>query len=167
MDNKFKVQILLEFILALSGLGAQTMPHVDTWTPSLIIWGVALILAMATLVWWLRSPKDNVGKAGDALTSSSSVVLTDYTNEWEHFDRIKEAMLKVSSASTEQAKNLSDIIQRERVYLDDAILQEQLEKFVSLLDGIASLKIPTYGLQPMIPKVISEISKRMNKRYKR
>lgn len=90
---------------------------------------------------------------------------SDYTSEWEHYDKMKEAILGLRSASSAQVKNLSIVIQRERTYLDDDPLQDMMDKFMSVVDECARLGISVDGLV-QIP-VISATTKRMHKRYRR
>jgi uncharacterized membrane protein SpoIIM required for sporulation len=40
-------------ILALIGWGVDSMPHNLNWTPSIIIWSIAFVWLIGTLVYWL------------------------------------------------------------------------------------------------------------------
>ena len=88
-----------------------------------------------------------------------------YSEEWEHFNKIKEAIIKLQHVSEEQIGELLDLITRERVTLDDSGLQEYLDEFIEAIHETVDLgmDIP----HSMITPIISRTSRRMNKRYKR
>ncbi len=88
-----------------------------------------------------------------------------YSEEWGHYDKIKEAIINLQYISDEQVRELLDIITRERVTLDDSSLQKYLDEFIEAIHETMSLGlcIPHYLINP----VISRTSRRMNKRYKR
>ena len=90
-----------------------------------------------------------------------------YNEQWSHFDKIKEALLGLQSASAEQASELSKTIQRERVYLDDSEIQTRLDKLLLLVDELVYMKVSTSSIAQLITPTISHISNRMHKRYKR
>ncbi|MFC1936936.1 hypothetical protein ACFLWY_00080 [Chloroflexota bacterium] len=97
----------------------------------------------------------------------STAPLPDYSEEWSHFDKINDAIVKLQSASLGQAKELSSVIQHERMYLDDSQLQSILDKLVFEVDQWARLGVTPEGLSPLIPMIISSLINRMHRRYRR
>ena len=93
-----------------------------------------------------------------------------YSEEWEHFHKIKEAILKLQHVSEGhvsegQVGELLDLITRERVTLDDSGLQKYLDDFIEAIHETVNLGLDIP--HSMINPIISRTSKRMNKRYKR
>ncbi len=87
------------------------------------------------------------------------------SNEWEHYDKIKESIINLQNAKIEERNDLLNVIEKERVYLDDNELQNQIDLFIgAVLESTQlGLSIPHYLIKP----IISRTTKRMNKRYKR
>lgn len=88
-----------------------------------------------------------------------------YSEEWEHFNKIKEAIIKLQYATGGEVGELLDLITGERVTLDDSRLQKNLDEFIEAIHETMNLglSVPHYLINP----VISRTSRRMNKRYKR
>ncbi len=104
-----------------------------------------------------------------ALTTEqySTLSLPDYSEEWGHFVKINDALIKLQSASLDQVKELLDIIQHERVYLYDPLMNSLLDDITFLTDQWTKLGSAPEGLSPLISKVITGLSNRMHKRYRR
>lgn len=88
-----------------------------------------------------------------------------YHEEWDHFEKIKEAIIKLQYASLEEALELFDEIERERVTLDDEDIQRRLTALIALERKMQKFgdKIPP----ELVAKLIDLLSRRMHKRYKR
>ena len=88
-----------------------------------------------------------------------------HAEEWAHFEKIKEAIIKLQYAPLEQALELFDEIERERVTLDDDDIQHRLTSLIALERKMQEFddKIPPEH----VAKLIDLLSRRMHKRYKR
>jgi hypothetical protein len=88
-----------------------------------------------------------------------------HAEEWAHFEKIKEAIIKLQYASPQQALELFDEIERERVTLDDDDIQHRLTSLIALERKMQkfNIKIPPEH----VAKLIDMLSRRMHKRYKR
>jgi hypothetical protein len=88
-----------------------------------------------------------------------------YAEEWAHFEKIKEAIIKLQYAPLEQALEIFDEIERERVTLDDDDIQHRLTSLIALERKMQEFddKIPPEH----VAKLIDLISRRMHKRYER
>jgi hypothetical protein len=88
-----------------------------------------------------------------------------HAEEWAHFERIKEAIIKLQYAPSQQALELFDEIESERVTLDDDDIQHRLTSLIVLEREMREFddKIPPEE----VAKVIDLLSRRMHKRYKR
>jgi integrase/recombinase XerD len=84
---------------------------------------------------------------------------------WKHYDALKEAIIGLQHVYAGQRGPLLDIIQRERVFLDDNASQLAITKFVEAVEESTKLgmNVGQYEVEP----TIKIISKRMNRRYKR
>jgi len=85
--------------------------------------------------------------------------------EWAHFEKIKEAIIKLQYAPSEQALELFDEIERERVTLDDDDIQHRLTALIILEREMREFddRIPPEE----VAKLIDLLSRRMHKRYRR
>ncbi len=88
-----------------------------------------------------------------------------YPEEWRHYDKIKEAIIQLQHASGKQIEVLIDVIERERVTLNDSDLRKDLGEYIEAVKENVSLGMNLSGLS--ITPIISRTSKRMNKRYKK
>jgi hypothetical protein len=88
-----------------------------------------------------------------------------FSQEWTHYERIKEAIIALQHASVNERGNLLDLIERERVTLDDKELQERLSTFIAVVGESAEFDLNVDSL--VVDRIISDTSRRMNKRYKR
>ena len=88
-----------------------------------------------------------------------------HAEEWANFEKIKEAIIKLQYASPQQALELFDEIERERVTLDDDDIQHRLTSLIALERKMQkfNIKIPPEH----VAKLIDMLSRRMHKRYKR
>jgi hypothetical protein len=88
-----------------------------------------------------------------------------HAEEWVHFEKIKEAIIKLQYAPSEKALELFDEIERERVTLDDDDIQHRLTSLIALERKMQEFddKIPPEH----VAKLIDLLSRRMHKRYKR
>jgi hypothetical protein len=88
-----------------------------------------------------------------------------HAKEWAHFEKIKEAIIKLQYAPSEKALELFDEIESERVTLDDDDIQHRLTSLIVLEREMREFddKIPPEE----VAKVIDLLSRRMHKRYKR
>ena len=88
-----------------------------------------------------------------------------HAEEWANFEKIKEAIIKLQYASPQQALELFDEIERERVTLDDNDIQHRLTSLIALERKMQkfNIKIPPEH----VAKLIDLLSRRMHKRYKR
>ena len=88
-----------------------------------------------------------------------------HAEEWVHFEKIKEAIIKLQYAPLEQALELFDEIERERVTLDDDDIQHRLTSLIALERKMQKfdIKMPPEH----VAKLIDLLSRRMHKRYKR
>jgi len=88
-----------------------------------------------------------------------------HAEEWAHFEKIKEAIIKLQYASSQQALELFDEIESERITLDDDDIQHRLTSLIVLEREMREFddKIPPEE----VAKVIDLLSRRMHKRYKR
>ena len=152
-------------ISALVWGGIEVSPY-ESLPLAIVLWFIAGLWAIGATALWIRDKMKVVETAPQSISRETSH-LSDYTSEWEHFDKIKEAVLEMQTASLEETKRLLGVIQRERVYLDDVQLQSVLENLVFLVGEWAKLGVTPEGFSPLIPKVISGISNRMHKRYGR
>jgi hypothetical protein len=85
-----------------------------------------------------------------------------YSSEWAHSEIIVDAMLKMRDAPPEQTRKLLDGIERERIYLDDKELQEDLDRFVDAVEEDIKLGMSP---GPEIRPTLNKIRMRMKKRY--
>ena len=88
-----------------------------------------------------------------------------FAEEWEHYDKIVEAMIGLQYASLEQRQKLLDEIQRERIILVDAELQKTLTKFIDAIGECTKLGMTVDPKS--VTLTIDITNERMNKRYKR
>jgi len=88
-----------------------------------------------------------------------------YTEEWEHFKKIRDALINLQHVSIDERSLLIDIIMRERIFLNDTELQERLDSFIVMEEHMTRHKIPM--LAKYIAPAIALLSRRMNKRYPR
>ncbi len=86
-----------------------------------------------------------------------------YSEEWNHYHKIKESIIRLQHPSGIKIRELLDIIERERVTLDDSKLQNDLDEFIAAVQESVDL----YMSIPPITQVINRTSRRMNKRYPR
>ncbi|TRZ94396.1 MAG: hypothetical protein D4R82_03630 [Dehalococcoidia bacterium] len=57
---KFVWQWSIQILLGLVGLGVNAMPSIQTWIPSIIIWGIAFIWAVISIIFWCRFKKREI-----------------------------------------------------------------------------------------------------------
>ena len=88
-----------------------------------------------------------------------------YSTEWEHYEKIKDAIIGLQHACADQRIALLDVIQGERVFLNDSKLQEALDEFIAVVEECTDLGIRVY--HKVVTLTIGRTSKRMHKRYKR
>jgi len=86
-----------------------------------------------------------------------------YSEEWSHYDKITKAITQLQHASGKEIEVLIDVIELERVTLDDSNLHRDLGEFIYAVKEALELHM---SIPPITP-VISRTIKRMNKRYKR
>ena len=88
-----------------------------------------------------------------------------HAEEWAHFEKIKDAIIKLQYAPSKQALELFDEIESERITLDDDDLQHRLTSLIALERKMQEFddKIPPEH----VAKLIDLLSRRMHKRYKR
>jgi len=116
--------------------------------------------------WVSEEPKSKNQFSPEKIEAERIGVLNNkgkYPEEWEHYNKIKEAIIKLQHAHEGQIGELLDLITRERVTLNDSELQDNLNEFISAVQETVQLHMS----MPSITEVISRTSKRMNKRYKR
>ena len=130
---------------------------------------VALAVAATGFVLIYRSNRESNLEASNSslLTVDNAGSSPDYSKEWEHFDKINDAIIRLQSATIAEASELTNLIQRERVYLDDSNIQDILDKLVFEVDQWAKIGVTPDSLSPLIPLMISRLSSLMHKRYKR
>lgn len=73
MQAKWWVQFSVQGFLLLTGVGVQAMPVVETWTPSIVIWSIALVWASITLVLWRRSLTQRIPTSDNGLMVSNEM----------------------------------------------------------------------------------------------
>lgn len=83
--------------------------------------------------------------------------------EWEHYEKMTEALIKLKYASIEERTTLIDIINRERAMLDDPKLQKQTDKVLAAVREATRLYMSVWP--DSIDNLISFANLRMNKRY--
>lgn len=144
-----------------------------------VLAGSLLAIGLFLLIVDIRREKKqtfNVTKVMIANPETTMVIPTtlteNYDEQWGHYDKIKEAILGLQVAYDSQGAVLTDVIrellntiQRERVYLDDSELQDQLDQFVDVVEECVYIGIPVDSL--IANKIIGGTASRMNKRYKR
>lgn len=89
-----------------------------------------------------------------------------YEPEWQHFEKLKDAIIKLEYATAKERRNLVSIIENERVYIGDDDFQQSLSLFI----GIITEKFFDTDMSvfhDIIRLEIDRETKRMNKRYKR
>jgi hypothetical protein len=89
-----------------------------------------------------------------------------YAEQWQHFERMKEAIIKLQYVLPEERRKLLDTIENERVFLDDTELQYSLKLFIRIItEKFLDTNLPVF--HDIINEEISRETKQMNKRYKR
>ena len=88
-----------------------------------------------------------------------------YSEEWGHYERIKEAIISLQHVSVEQRIQLLNEIERERVTLGDGKLQDTLNKFIAAIQEDTHLGMTVSHEEVM--EAVEATSKRMNNRYQR
>lgn len=88
-----------------------------------------------------------------------------FAEEWEHYDKVVEAMIDLQHASVEERQKLLDEIKRERIILVDAELQKALTKFIDAIGECTKLGMVVDPAS--VTLTIDITNERMNKRYKR
>jgi hypothetical protein len=92
--SKFIWQWSFQILLVLVGFGADFMPNIQTWIPSITIWSVAFIWGVISVIWWLRiRQKIPTG----AKPTTSILVKTD-----EVLKQIHERMLELKDKAVRQ-----------------------------------------------------------------
>ena len=119
--------------------------------------------------WISKEPKpENQNQSGlEKMEAECIGILNDqgkYPEEWKHFNKTKEAIIELQHPSDSTIRELLDIIQSERVTLDDSKLQDDLDQFIEAVQEAIELNM---SISPLITQIINLTSKRMNKRYKR
>ena len=53
--RKYALQWSLQGVLILIGFGVDLIPNVNTWIPSIIVWTIAFIWAIISIIFWAKT----------------------------------------------------------------------------------------------------------------
>ena len=101
----------------------------------------------------------------ESKSESSERCTGKYSEEWNHYERIIEAIIALKCARVEERGNWLDQIEKERVTLDDKEIQERLSTFIMTVEEYTENNLNVHS--SVVDRIISDTSLRMNKRYKR
>jgi hypothetical protein len=124
--------------------------------PPLYWLGISLtFIGLIAVIYALVKPEDE------------TIIIKDnlYKDEWEHYNLLKEAFIKLQYVYGQERLATIDTINRERVLLNDKELQNWIELFLNAEHEMAEFDVRADSA--LVTRIIDKTSERMRNKYKR